>query len=361
MCAPIAPHSDWSTVYMVFSISRHNRTARHFGLALACFLLAGITVAQEPSDQAPAIKVQVQQVLVPVVVTDRKGHFITDLKASDVKVFEDGVEQKLTAFTTQQNAAPELLQLDAAPKQRAGESIAPSPSASNFRPRHTYLIVLDTLNSSLAGFVYVRQALKRLFKEEQGSDTQYAVIALGRTTLVVQNLTQDPKAVSAALEKKELSNAIASIQASDFSRQEIELRGMLEANPPTPLEVILNWANQVARERDRLTRNFLMDLRGLTEQLSRMPGRRVMIMASDGFNLEPGREFFDMIATFTRKPEYAMYNKTSPLSDEMGSIVRVATARNVTFYTLDSRGLYPPPGPDSSEKLVDLGPPSCHK
>jgi len=127
---------------------------------------------------------------------------------------------------------------------------------------------------------------------------------------------------------------------------------MLEQNPPTPLEVVLNWANQIARERDRLTRNFLMDLRSLTEQLSRMPGRRVMIMASDGFNLEPGRDLFDMIATITRTPNYAFYNKTSNLSDEMRVIARAATARNVTFYTLDSRGLYAPPGPDISEKLT---------
>ncbi len=41
---------------------RHNRTARHFGLALACFALASTVMAQEPtpSNHEPVIKVQVQ-------------------------------------------------------------------------------------------------------------------------------------------------------------------------------------------------------------------------------------------------------------------------------------------------------------
>jgi VWFA-related protein len=216
-CAPNCANFD---IYWTFSLLI--QTTRHFGIALACFALAGIAVGQEPtpSTQAPAIKVQVQQVLVPVVVTDRKDHFITDLKASDFHVFEDGVEQKLASFTTHEDATPELLELDAStPAPGAGESVVPPPTISDSRPRRTYLIVLDTLNSSLTGSVYVRDALTKLFKEEQASDTQYAVIALGRTTLVIQDLTRDPKVVLAALSKKELSNAVVSNQAANLTQQ----------------------------------------------------------------------------------------------------------------------------------------------
>src|ERR1035438_8084915 len=118
---------------MVRSVSWLNRNFRLFGLALASFALAGITPAQEPapSTQAPAIKVQVQQVLVPVVVTDRKGHFITDLKASDFQVFEDGTEQKLASFTTHEDATPDLLQPD------SGKEPAPHPGDVELAPPPT--------------------------------------------------------------------------------------------------------------------------------------------------------------------------------------------------------------------------------
>ena len=361
---PVAAHHDLNRTFSLLI-----RTARHFGLALACLALAGITVAQEPtpSTQAPAIKVEVQQVLVPVVVTDHKGHFITDLKASDFRVFEDGVEQKLAAFTTHEDGESEALRPDAStPVPGAGESVAPPHATSDSRPRHTYLIVLDTLNSSLAGSVYVRDALKKLFKEEQASDTQYAVIAVGRTTVVIQNLTRDPKAVLAALGKKEFSNAIVSSEASNLTQQETDLRQQLEqycapssadkhsdtgCGPYMP--EILTLARNAAQERDRLTRNFLINLRSLTEQLSRMPGRRVLIVASDGFSLQPGRPLFEMISTFTDQVKYTSYDPTSYLSSEISGIARLATSRNVTFYTLDSRGLSAQPGIDISDKLTE--------
>ena len=261
------------------------------------------------------------------------------------------------------------------PAQRPGEA-QPAPLSithGDSQLRHTYLIVLDTLNSSMASFVQVREALKKLFQQEQGADTQYAVIALGRTTVVIQNLTRDPKAVLAALENKKLNKAIASSEASNLAQQEIDLRRMLEdkcrqaGNPdtiepkkkneapdpcgPVNTDSILIWANNAARERRMLTRNFLSDLRSLTEQLSRTPGRRVLVMASDGFNLQPGRQLFDMIATYTNRPQYALLDQSANLIEEMRAIVTLATARNVTFYTLDSRGLYAPAGFDISEKV----------
>jgi hypothetical protein len=160
-----------------WTLSRHNRHARKIGLALACFALSELILAQEPAPniQASVIKVQVEQLLVPVVLTDRKGHFITDLKSSDIHVFEDGVQQKLAGLYSEQNGASELFPSDAAAEPQVGASVVLSPLAGNSIPRHTDLIALDTLNSSFGNYGRVRDALKKLFKEDQGSDSQYAL------------------------------------------------------------------------------------------------------------------------------------------------------------------------------------------
>lgn len=335
--------------------------------------------AQEPpaSNQEPSIKVQVQQVLVPVIVTDRKSHFVTDLKASDFAVFEDRVKQKVSDFRTEQNGASELFQPGVSPQSRTEPSINLSPATGKSLPRFTYLIVVDTLYSSFGDFTQVRSALKKLFEEEHDSGSQYALVALGRTNRVLQNLTRDPEAIMAALGSEQTAKAILSSEASNLVEQEIELRQKLEQNctdarAPTPrgskqsktaaepcgsvMEPILMEANADAEERDGLTRNFLQDLRNLTQQLSSMPGRRVVVMASDGFNLQPGRELFEMIVAFTNKPSMLLRAPTEYLTDEMKAIVNLATARNVTFYTLDSRGLYAPPvgGIDISERLSGI-------
>ena len=339
------------------ALLRLARITLGFGLILARLTLTGISVAQEPtaSNQTPAIKVQVNQVLVPVIVTDRKGRFVTDLTASDFQVFEDGVEQKLVAVSTERNGASELFPLQAGPVPTGG-SIALSPPAAKSTVRRTYLIVLDTLNSSFADFVQVRDALKKLFKQEEGSDSQYALITLGRPTRVIQNLTRDPDAILTAIGSKDLSKSILSSQVSNFAQQESELLAKLEdfcgrCLCSRPLGAVClvewngieSWANAAAMERENPTRDYLSDLRNLTEQLAGMPGKRIMILASDGFSLQPGRDLFEIMAAYVNNPSEALHNNASELHGEIQTIVRLATARNVTFYTLDSRGLYAVP------------------
>jgi len=387
------------------AFSRHNRIARHLPLTLACFALTRMLMAQEPTPNhhEPAIKVKVQQVLVPVIVTDRKGHFVTDLKESDFQVFEDGVEQKLAAFSTQENASPELFPSAAVPGPRAavappskGASIPPPadlgaksralpPPRGESAPGHTYLIVLDTLNSSFEDFGRLRVALQKLFKEEQGSDSQYALVALGRTTEIIQNMTRDPKAVLAALEDKDITKVILSSEAANLANQQAEFMRLLHIECPQPSPPqsagrgpntlstgsastgfgecgsatvsIVRRANAAAQQREDLTRDFLNDLQRLTEQLSRMPGRRVMVLASDGFNLQPGNDLFEILAAYTGNSRYLLSNQTNYLLDMINAIVRLATARNVTFYTLDSRGLYVvPAGGFDVTKLVSAPP-----
>src|SRR5580698_4135381 len=58
--------------------------------------------AASPASQSnlPVIRANVRQVLVPVVVTDQKGHYITGLKISDFQVLEDGAPQTIVGFGT---------------------------------------------------------------------------------------------------------------------------------------------------------------------------------------------------------------------------------------------------------------------
>ncbi len=68
-------------------------------------VLAFRLLGQQTQPPSPTIKVDVRQVLVPVVVTDKEGHHVTGLTRADFKVFEDGVEQTITAFSVQSSGA----------------------------------------------------------------------------------------------------------------------------------------------------------------------------------------------------------------------------------------------------------------
>ena len=350
-------------------------------LALACPALPMNSFAQQPppAAQEPTIKVQVEQVLVPVVVTDRKGHWVTDLEKSDFHVFEDGVEQKVVAFRTEQSGAADLFPPDASPAAPA-EPVPLSGASSQPPPRRTYLVVVDTLSSSFGNFSQVRDALRKLFEEEKGSDSQYALVTLGRPSRVLQNLTCDPGTVLGALQSNDFTGAIKSSQASDAAQQEAELTGKVAAfcrgcqgfcgGAPLPSrpssfacqeawDDIIRWANNAAQEREASFRDFVDDLRGLTQQLSHLPGRRMMVLISDGFNFRPGHELFQIIADAANHPEVLFKLTTDNYEDQFHAIVRLADAANVTFSTLDSRGVYAVPagGFDATQDVSVRGVP----
>lgn len=59
--------------------------------------------AASQNQTSPPIRVQVNEVIVPVTVTDDKGRFISDLDQKDFTVLEDGKPQKIQFFTRERS------------------------------------------------------------------------------------------------------------------------------------------------------------------------------------------------------------------------------------------------------------------
>ena len=341
--------------------------------------------AASATPQAPSatIKVNVNQVLVPVVVTDKHGHSVTGLTAADFEVFEDGEREPLTAFSVQSDLGARTLQAGGAPSPSA----LPAPAAAAIpsgAARRTYLVCLDTLNSKFENLATVQGALKKLFKQEEGrgggpegaGGSQYGLVALGRQPMVLQNLTRDPARLLAALDDKRITAAISRGESGNLAEQESELTRILsnycdrcpcagEAGASgrfaggsdqvctAKLNQIEMWANSAGQERSQMARGFLNDLTTLVEQLARQPGKRVLVFISDGFNLRPARDLFGMIAIYVQNPSEEEQNAAEWLKPQLEAVERLATAKDVIFYTLDSKGLQATPagGFDASEDV----------
>lgn len=82
------------------------RGSFYFALCAAALAqTAGQQSVQQPGqgpEPAP-IKVQVNEVIVPVTVTDYKNRFISNLDKTDFKIFENGQEQKIKYFSREHN------------------------------------------------------------------------------------------------------------------------------------------------------------------------------------------------------------------------------------------------------------------
>jgi Ca-activated chloride channel homolog len=66
----------------------------------------------EKSDETSTIRVNVEMISMPAVVTDRTGKRITDLKQEDFQIFEDGVPQEISGFASTDEPIEVALLLD---------------------------------------------------------------------------------------------------------------------------------------------------------------------------------------------------------------------------------------------------------
>jgi VWFA-related protein len=67
---------------------------------LAAPLAAQVPAPPKPGDaQSPPIRVTVNEVIVPVTVTDEKGRFVSDLEESDFEIYDEGKLQKIRYFS----------------------------------------------------------------------------------------------------------------------------------------------------------------------------------------------------------------------------------------------------------------------
>jgi VWFA-related protein len=313
------------------------------------------------STTANPIKVNVTQILVPVVVTDRANHHVIGLTRADFKVFEDGVEQKITAFSAESSGLPQELTSGASP-----QSTGSSTQASRPLVRRTYLIGIDTLHTSFSQFAPVRDALITLFRQEHSTDSQYVVIALGASPEMVVNMTPDPAVALAVFQSKKFQKIFLDGQVggltAEMERFRRDLNGTREACNnasdnllKTKCAAGIDRAHQRARqisELDRvLTVGFLRQFRSLVAQLSRGRDRRTIVLVSPGFQIEPGREALALVDAFFPPSSHCLIpadlycppsemTSTSRLADEFEPILKQAAASNITIHSIDARGLY---------------------
>ncbi|MDM7995730.1 MAG: VWA domain-containing protein [Acidobacteriota bacterium] len=80
------------------------------GILLA-FLISGISAEKKTRDDQ-TIRVAVDMVSLPVVVTDKEGRRITDLQKEDFQIYEDGIRQEIAGFAATDEPVCVALALD---------------------------------------------------------------------------------------------------------------------------------------------------------------------------------------------------------------------------------------------------------
>jgi VWFA-related protein len=289
--------------------------------------------------QDATIRVDVQQVLVPVVVTDQKGHHVSGLRAADFRISEDGVPQEIAAFSSDKAGSVDDL-------------VALSQAAGKSGPRHTFVICIDTLHASPSNAARTRQALESLFETEKPAGAQYVLIGIGRQLQVLQPATANPLEILVKIRSAAWQNSMSGMDASALSVELRQIRnrlgefckrcacadrqgqGTCESEVDTLQQAVDGEAERWAAPLKALAEQ----LGSVVEELAKLPTGRTLILVSDGFNLDAKRDFYAAVSAYLPdRPQFKLADSDRGEA-AFQEALKVAAARNVTIYTLDSRG-----------------------
>src|SRR5947208_4996924 len=201
-------------------------------LVLIAFLLAAIPVHSQDkkpnkSDQ-DVIKVTSNLVSLDVIVKDKKGKPITDLKAEDFTVSENGVPQKIEFFDSTLSSLGVTTQ-----PTDAVASTERKPQTPAGVPRNIIALVLDGQSTELANLKHVREGMVKYIRERITDNDSVALFSISGGLQLLQPFTHDKGALIAAVEKAYDSSTVSKTsEARGISENINALRDKISAGPP---------------------------------------------------------------------------------------------------------------------------------
>lgn len=154
------------------------------------------TRASEP----PLIELNVNRVVVPVVVRDKQGHAVGDLKEEDFEVFDDGKPRPISAFTVERRSSGVAM---AAQQDKAPSAHTAPPSSHS--PGRMTVIVFDDMHLAHEDLVYAQKAATHALDGTMSGSDVAAVVSLSGK--VNSGLTRD---------RAKLERAILSVRPQTF-------------------------------------------------------------------------------------------------------------------------------------------------
>jgi len=299
------------------TMKRLLRLAALFVLCAGTALTAGQNPPPAPQNQQPTFKLRVDYVEVDIVVTDRQGNVVRNLKKEDFQVLEDGKSQTISAFTMVD------IPIERADRPLFASAPIEPDVKTNERPfdGRVYVMVIDDLHTRFGRSVRVKAAAKQFIERRLGANDLMAVVHTAGRDDANQEFTSNKKLLLAAVDKTQgrgLDSATAN-RTNEYNRT----RDFRQAGDP------LNDPEDA--ERAFHARTTLDTLRNVAEWFASVRGRRKSILfVSEGINYD----ITDIIPG-----SGSNHLGASTVIDATRDAIAAATRSNVSIYGIDPRGL----------------------
>jgi VWFA-related protein len=325
-------------------------TLRFFCLALLCLCLMASTTrgqqtqpspTQTPQNQTPqdqpddVLRISTELVQTDVMVFDKQGRFVDNLKPEQFELKVDGKPQPFSFFErVAAGSVNEEAQLAAA----RGTSPTSPTKGGGARPLdrgRTTLFFLDDLHLSFESLERARKSLLHFIDDEMGQNDLAAITSVTGRIGFLQQFTGNKAVLRAAVARLkyqpyQVTNAerppMSEYQALAIERNDQDalsyfidqIRRDYPVTRDSAETMVRGRARQILSQASSVTTNTLATLDSLIRSASRLPGRKVVFFMSDGFFLD---------------------QQNGNASDRLRHITDAAARAGVVIYAMDARGL----------------------
>ena len=291
---------------------------------LLTIMLGPVAVAQQTEEDV--VRVKSNLVNIDVIVKDKKGKYVADLKAEDFTVVENGVAQKIEFFDAPLSRTETKTTSAATPSD-----VATPPSSA---PRNYVALVLDSQTTDITNLKQVREGTIKYIREQITDNDVVALLLVTNGLQMLQPFTQDKSKLIAALENNNVNSFSKSFEQKDLAGNISARQEQLINAGPAPAGAITSPAagseaakimiaqavlKQFIKLRTALglqqSRPILAALAAICEGLRPIPGKKTLVLFSQGF-VTP-----------------------AVLDWQVQSTIDMANRANVAVYIIDSAGL----------------------
>jgi len=319
-------------------ITRHTVAAATLALAAAAF--AADTPKQKPGTDAPqplVEKIDVRVINLDVVVTDKRGNHVKGLTKDDFMIYENGMQKPISNFyevASEPKTSTAANALTVPPEKMSLAEIEKIPDNQKRR------IIFYVDNLSLMPFNRNRvfKQMKEFAKTVLRPGDEAMVATFNRSMKIRAAFTRDPIQIEQTLDTLAGESALG---VSNHSESR-DVKGRI--NDAQTYDDALAAARQYAQSVDHDLRQSVTSLNALMSTLAGVEGKKVVVLTTEGFQMQPGREMFMLVDEVGRQKGWAsggtmiegMYFNQSNLIQE---IAKTANANGITLYAIHAGGL----------------------
>ena len=294
---------------------------------LIAIMFGSVVFAQQKQSDDEVVRVKSNLVNIDLIVKDKKGKYVADLKAEDFTVVENGVAQKIEFFDAPLSRNETKSPTGAA----ASDATATTPGGA---PRNYVALVLDSQTTDITNLKQVREGSIKYVRDQITDGDVVALFGVTNGLQMLQPFTQDKNKLIAALENGGVNAAATGFEQKDIAGNISARQAQLASAPSLPTSAITSPGGGSEAAKTMIAQTVLAQFIKLRTALSLQQSRPILAALAaicEGLRSIPGKKTLVLFSQGFVTP--------SVLDWQVQSTIDIANRANVAIYIIDSAGL----------------------